>query len=282
MERCKDIAILMATYNSDRYISEQLDSILSQTYPNWHLYIHDDGSTDNTQEILLRYVKANSSKITILDYLPQGNAYANFMSLLSRVEAPLYMFSDHDDVWHNDKVAKSYEAYNRQKILTTERPIIVHSDLCVVDENLHVINPSFWQMAGIHPEMFERKDSRITNIVTGCTMLFDNLTKQCAIGRTPYGAPLHDEWITLCACANGGVVVPVCESLIEYRQHGDNTLGAEACCNTKTNAFYVSHVWMLLKENIENYKTLRSAGYGSFLKYIFNKFYNFIYYHVKY
>ena len=57
MERCKDIAILMATYNSDRYISEQLDSILSQTYPNWHLYIHDDGSTDNTQGILSQYVK---------------------------------------------------------------------------------------------------------------------------------------------------------------------------------------------------------------------------------
>ena len=113
-------------------------------------------------------------------------------------------------------------------------------------------------------------------------MLFDSSVKQCAINRTPYGSPLHDEWITVCACANGGVVVPVCESLIDYRQHGDNTLGAEACCNTKTNAFYVSHVWMLFKENIENYKTLRSAGYGSFLKYIFNKFYNFIYYHVKY
>ena len=98
MEKCNDIAILMATYNSDRYISEQLDSILSQTYPNWHLYIHDDGSTDNTCEILARYVEANPAKMSILDYPPLGNAYANFMSLLSRVEAPLYMFSDHDDV----------------------------------------------------------------------------------------------------------------------------------------------------------------------------------------
>ena len=136
MEKCNDIAILMATYNSDRYISEQLDSILSQTYPNWHLYIHDDGSTDNTCEILARYVEANPAKMSILDYPPLGNAYANFMSLLSRVEAPLYMFSDHDDVWHNDKVAKSYEAYKQQKVLTPERPVIVHSDLCVVDEYL--------------------------------------------------------------------------------------------------------------------------------------------------
>jgi glycosyltransferase involved in cell wall biosynthesis len=277
-----DIAILMATYNSDRYVEEQLKSILSQTYPHWHLYIHDDGSADSTMEILSRYVEANPDRITILDYPSQGNAYANFMSLLSRVDSQLYMFADHDDVWHTDKVEKSYEAYRQQKAVTPDRPVIVHTDLCVVDADLHVINPSFWSMAGIHPEMFRTQGSRITNVVTGCTMLFDDAVKQCAIARTPYGSPLHDEWVTVCACAKGGVVVPVHEALIDYRQHGDNTLGAEVCCNTKNFAFYVSNVLSLFKENIENYKTLRSAGYGSYLKYIFYKIHNFMYYQLKY
>ena len=282
MDSNDNIAILMATCNSDRYVSEQLDSIISQTCQNWHLYVHDDGSTDDTKAILSRYVEAYPDKITVLDYPSQGNAYANFMSLLTRVDSPIYMFSDHDDVWHTDKVAKSYEAYKVQKAQTPESPIVVHTDLCVVDENLNVINPSFWNMAGIHPEMFAKQGSRITNVVTGCTMLFDNAVKQCVIGRTPYGLPLHDEWVTICACAKGGVVVPVHEALIDYRQHGDNTLGAEACCNTKNFVFYVSNVLSLFKENIENYKTLRSAGYGSYLKYIFYKFRNFMYYHVKY
>lgn len=282
MDEKVNIAILMATYNSDRYIIQQLDSILQQTYTRWHLYIHDDGSADKTLQILSQYAEANPERITILDYPSLGNAYANFMSLLSRVDAPLYMFADHDDVWHTDKVAKSHEAYERQKAMTPDKPVIVHTDLCVVDEDLNVINPSFWKMAGIHPEMFRRQGSRISNIVTGCTMLFDSQARLSALNRTPYGSPLHDEWITVCACSDGGVVVPVHESLIDYRQHGDNTLGAEACCKTKTGSFYVSHVFSLLKENIENYKTLRSAGYGSYMKYIFSKVRNFIYYHIKY
>ena len=77
----------MATYNGAQYLPAQLDSILSQTYMDWHLYVHDDGSTDATIQILESYCAKHPDKFTILDYDPMGGALHNFMSLLEKVEA---------------------------------------------------------------------------------------------------------------------------------------------------------------------------------------------------
>ena len=108
--KVKDIAILMATYNGEKYLGEQIDSFLSQTSHQWHLFVHDDGSTDGTIVILNDYVSKYPEQITLLDYPPQGGALQNFMSLLEKVEADYYMFSDQDDVWHPTKVELSYQA----------------------------------------------------------------------------------------------------------------------------------------------------------------------------
>ena len=102
--RNEQIAILMATYNGEKYLGEQIDSILAQSYQDWHLYIHDDGSRDNTAAILRQYATDYSEKITILDYPSQGGACRNFLSMLEKVDAPYYMFSDQDDIWLHEKI----------------------------------------------------------------------------------------------------------------------------------------------------------------------------------
>lgn len=103
------IAILMATYNGEKYLGEQIESILAQTYKDWHLYIHDDGSKDNTVTILKEFVAKHSQQITLLEYSSQGGACRNFLSMLERVDAPYYMFSDQDDVWLNEKIEIEYK-----------------------------------------------------------------------------------------------------------------------------------------------------------------------------
>ena len=81
-----NIAILMATYNGEKYLREQIDSIVSQSSNLWHLYIHDDGSTDGTIKLLNDYANRYPERITIMDYPSQGGALQNFMSLLEKVE----------------------------------------------------------------------------------------------------------------------------------------------------------------------------------------------------
>ena len=133
----KTTAILLATYNGEKFLREQLDSLLQQTYSDWTLYIHDDGSTDSTKEIIKEY-EQKYENITMLRYPSQKGAKNNFMSLLERVEANYYLFCDQDDVWRKDKVEKEMA---RMMVLEKDfpgKPVLVFSDLYVVDINLNI------------------------------------------------------------------------------------------------------------------------------------------------
>ena len=100
----KKTAILMATYNGEQYVAEQIDSLLAQTDSDWTLYIHDDGSKDHTQEIINKYAETHDN-IVVMDF-PGGNgAKENFFKMMFSVDADYYMLCDQDDVWLPEKVA---------------------------------------------------------------------------------------------------------------------------------------------------------------------------------
>ncbi len=129
------IDVLMATYNGEKYLKEQIESILNQTYKNIQLIISDDCSTDGTREILKQYEQNDKIKIF---YQEKNLGYIkNFEFLLKNVENELYMLSDQDDVWKEEKIEKSVEK------LKTENLDLVFGDLEVVDENLNTIYESF-------------------------------------------------------------------------------------------------------------------------------------------
>lgn len=272
MEPIKDthIAILMATYNGEKYLSEQIESILSQTYDMWHLYIHDDGSSDNTIEILHGYAGSHPEKITVLDYPPQGGALNNFMSLLERVDAEYYMFSDQDDVWFKDKIKKEKERMDAEEQKHGKNPIIVFSDLTVTDCILNKTADSFCVFSGIYPEYLTTfNELGASNLTTGCTMLFNETAK--SVIQFPYtSATMHDSWITLCTTRANGILSYIAEPLIYYRQHEHNTLGA---VNIKelTLGYRIQHLIHVLTLNKNTYRMLKALGYGSLMKYIFYK-----------
>lgn len=220
------IAILMATYNGGKYLAEQLDSLLAQSYQDWHLYVHDDGSQDSTVDIIKEYAKRFAEKITLLDYPAQGGACMNFLSLLERVEAPYYMFCDQDDVWIDRKIEMEVETMKCLETSNVGVPIVVNTDLRVVDESLRVIHPSFWKYRGIYPEFVkEFKDFAATNVTTGCTMLFNRQAK-VVMRRPCKHTMMHDAWITMSVVASGGTLQNMKTPTVLYRQHGDNTIGA--------------------------------------------------------
>ncbi len=259
------IAILMATYNGERYVKEQLDSLVRQDNDQWTLFIHDDGSSDSTPQILRQYADSHAN-IHVLDYAPQGGAMKNFFSLLQRVEADYYMFCDQDDVWKKEKVSISLEEMKNMESQHKSKPVIVFTDLHVTDSSLAIIQDSFWREICLYPEYITTFDEiAASTAVTGCAMLFNQKAKDAIVFPAPY-ATMHDTWITACVLKHGGVIKPIPSKMVFYRQHEDNCIGAEDL-NHITLMYRIKNFKRMQQKNWKHYKMLRSLDYGSIVKF---------------
>jgi len=225
------IAILMSTYNGERYVREQLDSILAQTAEDWFLLMRDDCSTDSTAAILSEYAQAHPAKMAVLDNRGENlGAKGSFEALLMHApeEAEYYMFADQDDVWLPEKVAVTMAGMAEQERLHGKQtPVVVHTDLQVVDEDLKEMHPSFWQFSNIRPDLLDSNIHYLCmcNAVTGCAMMMNRAAREVSL---PFAkqAYMHDQWIGAVVMKRGGVVHPIHRATMRYRQHRKNVVGA--------------------------------------------------------
>lgn len=239
MHSTDKIAILMATYNGEKYICQQIDSILSQTCKDWELYIHDDGSTDNTIAVVESYVEKYPNKIHLIDGKSTGGAKYNFFYMFGQVEAPYYMTCDQDDVWLDKKIELTYD-----KVLTIENkadvPCLVYTELRVVDSELNTIadTMSGYQSLDCHKRTINQ--FILQNSVTGCTMMVNRALRDKMLRITDIdNTIMHDWWAALVA-AQFGKTAFIDEPTILYRQHGDNSLGA---LGINKLSYIVRRVW---------------------------------------
>lgn len=221
------IDILLATYNGERFLAAQLDSIIGQTYGDWRLLARDDGSTDETVDILRAYAGDHPGKILLIEDGDKGlGASGNFERLMGHSKADYAMFCDQDDVWLPDKIDRLLNAMrDLEKQHGTAIPLLVHSDLRVVGPDCEELQPSFFAYQGIEPS-FGRCVNRllVQNVVTGCASMFNRSLLERAL-PIPAEAMMHDWWLALVA-AGFGRVRHVPETTVWYRQHGGNALGA--------------------------------------------------------
>ena len=217
------IDILLATFNSGRFLAEQLDSILAQDDRDWRLLVRDGGSTDNTGAILEEYRHREPDRIVLL---PGGRATAreNFAALLAASRAERVMFCDHDDCWFPDKIGHSRAAFEKRAAKLPEgTPLLLFSDLTIVNERLEKVADSFFQHEHIDPHRLELRELLLQNAASGCTMLFNRPLRELAL-PIPEGAFMHDHWLMLTAACFGEIeLLP--EPTLFYRQHGGNVFG---------------------------------------------------------
>lgn len=223
MVKTDKLAILLATYNGEKYLEEQLESLLNQTYQEWIAYIHDDGSIDNTTEIIDRYCSIYPDYFIKIAGASTGGAKNNFYFLLQEIEAPYYMFCDQDDVWKNDKIKKTFDKMQEE----VDSPIkMVFTDLEIVDSEKNAIAPSLWDYYSFDISNITFNSILIRNIVTGCTMMINKeLRDRMLCYKNVQNVPMHDKWATLIAL-KFGKIFPLFESTIKYRQHAGNEIGA--------------------------------------------------------
>ncbi len=222
------VEILLGTHDGERYLAQQLDSILGQTYRDWRLTIRDDGSSDGTRAIADDYARRFPDRITVSSReTASGSAARNFLELVAASTGRWVMLADQDDVWLPDKIAVTLERMRALEArLGPGVPALVHTDLQVTDADLTVVEPSM-----IRSQVLDGHETRlaalvIQNHVTGCTVM---VNRALADKVTPpfEGVAMHDWWLALLA-GTFGTLELVDRPTVLYRQHGANTVGARS------------------------------------------------------
>ena len=246
MEEEKTIDILMATYNGEKYLEEQIDSILGQTYKNIRLIISDDCSTDNTKNILKKYQEKENIEIY---YQKENLGYVkNFEFLLQKVENEIYMLSDQDDVWMSNKVEDTL------KKLEQDNADLVFTDLEIVDENLNTIDKSFNRKMDkfrkIEKTLGKKSFEYLYNNITGCTIMSKKewINEIIPIPKNSKYV-IHDSWIGLIISLKGKISY-LDKPTIKYRQHGDNQVGTERTSHKYKKFSQIRELFINVKKDL--------------------------------
>lgn len=256
------IDILLATYNGERFLAEQIQSILDQTYTQWRLLIRDDGSTDTTEALIRTYAEKYPGKIVHIEDSERNlGACGNFGVLLRNANADYIMFCDQDDVWLPKKIEMTFSKMQEmEKLHGHTLPLLVYTDMKVVDERLSVLSNSFWRNQAFNPDI-GKSLSRflVSNVATGCTVMINRPLHELS-PSLPNDAMMHDWWVGLIAVSLGKTGY-LSEPTMFYRQHSSNAVGAKWDLSIRAIFEKLSHFEELKRINREHLlKTQKQAA----------------------
>lgn len=240
------VNIVMATYNGEKYIKEQIESILGSNYTDWSLFIFDDGSTDATFEIAKSFEAKFPERIRVNQNKKNLGSTLNFLNGLKKVYeetsvehntetinkmpyssnyARYYMFCDQDDVWNRDKIKITLERMKFiEKKFGKEKAHLVFTDTNVVDEKLELIYHSFFRSQCLYPYHTDLAHMLMENKCIGCTIMVNRAMLKY-LDTLPEKARLHDWWLGLIASSFGHISY-ISTATLKYRQHGNNVVGS--------------------------------------------------------
>ena len=223
------VVIALATCNGETYLAELLESLRRQSWTEWTLLIKDDASDDRTPDLLARWA-ATERRITLLKRtktkLGAAQNFGCLMQVAKNQNADYVFFADQDDVWLPDKMSRQLQRMREEEaVFSPMRPVLVHTDLVVADEQLGTIHPSFKRYCRLDSGNENALENLLVrNCATGCTTLINAPLLQLA-SPLPLQVVMHDWWMALCAAAAGSIAYLPQPSVI-YRQHAHNLIGA--------------------------------------------------------
>lgn len=253
------IGILLSTYNGSKFIEAQINSLFNQTNDKWHLYCRDDASKDATPSILFELKNNYPDKITLIqDNLGNLGSCKSFEVLLQNCDSNYIMFCDQDDIWLPEKIERTYHEMLIAEGYNSKIPVLICSDLKIVDKNLNIIHESMWTYMKNGPLNTKNPlELWVNNYITGCTMMINRSARDLVLPFST-SAIMHDWWIGLNVCKYG-VIIALREPLILYRQHDENVFGS-----TEINTYYfiqrIKNLRKAINENLEVISMIQSLS----------------------
>ncbi len=216
------ISIALCTYNGEKYLKEQLDSFVQQTLSPYELVVCDDCSSDSTLEILEKFSRVAPFTVRIFHNENNLGLIKNFSKAASLCQGEYIAFSDQDDIWLPDKLEACFQMMKKAEYeYGTDIPLLVHTDLCLIDTENHVIAPSWMKVKHISPmDIDPLKNILAANYVSGCTSLGNRILLKESL-PFPKVIMNHDGWCALIAASRGKILF-IQEAKVLYRQHASN------------------------------------------------------------
>lgn len=230
----KEISVALCTYNGDKYLEDQLQSIAEQSLLPAEMVICDDHSSDGTVEIIKRFQQEVNFPVRLFENKERLGVVRNFSRAISLCEAGYVATCDQDDIWLSERLAKSNLAMKNAESKYGENiPLLVHSDLKLANAEGKIIAPSFIKRAGIKVVKDEPlKNLLVQNFVTGSTILVNRALLDMVL-PIPIDAVMHDRWLALGAAALGKIIT-IAEPTVIYRQHDQNLIGSKTVISSHT------------------------------------------------
>jgi len=221
------ISIALCTYNGEKFLREQLDSIAEQTLLPDELVVCDDCSSDGTIDIINHFRECAPFPVQIHVNEKNLGLTNNFSKATDLCQGRWIALCDQDDRWLQEKLQRLARKMEQlEEGHGEDTPLLVHSDAIVADTDLKTIDNSLWGFQRTNPQCGDRLGRLLSqNVVTGCTSLFNQALWRKAM-PVPEEAMMHDWWLAFVASAFGKIGF-VREPTILYRQHGRNDTGAK-------------------------------------------------------
>jgi len=251
------ISVCMATYNGQKYLSQQIDSIINQSYKNLEIIICDDNSTDNTLQLLEKYAQTDS-RIRVVKNSSNLGYVKNFEKAIGLSTGEYIALSDQDDIWEEDKL---------EVLLSLIKDnLLIHSDCALIDENNNLIQPSWKGRLTTHKKY---QDFLFSNVVTGCSVLFSKDLKEKIL---PFPDELiYHDWYVAIIAAKYNKIEYTEQTLFQYRQHANQDTGAFIRRNFFSRVTNVikrlisqeTNKEMIMKKQLQNLEALQSISQKS-------------------
>lgn len=216
-----EMAVLLSTYNGEKFLREQLESLFLQTYRDWILLWRDDGSIDGTKRIMQEFVaRTGSSQCqevrTISERLGPTQSFFQLMCMAQ--DHPMLAFMDQDDVWLPEKLDRAVRWIKKQP---EDIPALYCGRQTLVDSSLRILrrSPQHRRLGGFPSAL-------IQNIATGCTIVMNRKAAQAVVSATLPRCSVHDWWSYIVVAALNGAIYSDEVPMILYRQHSANAIGA--------------------------------------------------------